>query len=201
MFILASSSPRRKDLLTAAGYVFEVIVPDVSEYEDPGGSAEDLTRSNAKLKGLTVSLDHPDRVVLGADTLVTIDGKVLSKPADMAEARSMLKQLSGRTHQVITSVVVLRRGSDKMFAVTTAVTFRPLTDEQIDHYLTLINPLDKAGAYAAQEHGEFIIESVEGSWTNVVGLPMEAVANYLETMGIPRPVAPATNDKSSQTPI
>lgn len=184
--ILASGSPRRKDLLREAGYDFEVILPEVDEEHDESAPMSALTGRNARRKGMAVSEHHPARVVLAADTLVSINGSVLGKPADLEEAVAMLSQLVGRTHEVCTAVC-LARGNPAVlreFSVVTRVTFRPLSREQIDHYLTLIDPCDKAGAYAAQEHGDLIIEKVDGSWTNVVGLPMDEVTAELAQLGI-----------------
>ena len=197
MLILASASPRRKDLLTEAGYVFEIIVPDVVEAHDTAASPLELTRGNALLKARAVAAQHPERMVLGADTLVAIDDTVLGKPADLDEAHDMLTRLAGRTHGVTTSVALLHAGQENCLEITTRVTFLPLDSAGIRRYLTLINPLDKAGAYAAQEHGSEIIARVDGSWTNVVGLPMEAVTTALAAAGF----HPSQPGKSYQTSI
>ncbi len=184
--ILASASPRRRDLLTEAGYAFEVIAANVDELHDERVSLSDLTMANAAAKARLIADQFPERLVIGADTLVAIDGCALTKPADMDEARAMLRRLAGRTHEVCTSVAMICRaaGVERKFEVVTRVTFLPLTELQRDEYLTLINPLDKAGGYAAQEHGDRIIAGVEGSWTNVVGLPMEALGTELSALGV-----------------
>jgi len=176
--ILASSSPRRRDLLEEAGYTFAVVPAEVEELADARLGAEELVRRNAVLKAQEVAVRHPETLVLGSDTLVALDGEPFGKPGDLEEAFAMLPRLVGRTHSVLTGVclVHLAEGRELLFVEETRVTFRPLGPEQIRHYLGLINPLDKAGSYAAQEHGEFIIERTEGSWTNVVGLPMERLA-------------------------
>jgi len=176
--ILASSSPRRRDLLEEAGYTFAVVPAEVEELADARLGAEELVRRNAVLKAQEVAVRHPETLVLGSDTLVALDGEPFGKPGDLEEAFAMLTRLVGRTHSVLTGVclVHLAEGRELLFVEETRVTFRPLGPEQIRHYLGLINPLDKAGSYAAQEHGEFIIERTEGSWTNVVGLPMERLA-------------------------
>lgn len=181
--ILASASPRRHDLMREAGYAFETVTADVEEIEDPRLSLPRLTEQNARLKADAVADDHPRALVIGADTLVTIDGLALGKPADLTEAASTLEKLTGRTHEVCTGVCLTRRepATCRQFHVVTQVTFRPLDRAEIDHYLGLINPLDKAGAYAAQEHGSLIIEKTEGSWTNVVGLPMDELREALES--------------------
>jgi septum formation protein len=176
--ILASGSPRRRDLLEEAGYTFAVVPAEVEELADALLGAEELVRRNAVLKAQEVAARHPETLILGSDTLVALDGEPFGKPGDLEEAFAMLTRLVGRTHSVLTGVCLLHLAEDRevLFVEETKVTFRPLGPEQIRHYLGLINPLDKAGSYAAQEHGEFIIERTEGSWTNVVGLPMERLA-------------------------
>jgi len=187
--ILASASPRRRELMTEAGYTFEVVVPEVEEIDDPARSIQALTRANARLKAEAVANagDHSDGVVIGADTLVLLDDAALGKPADADEAFSMIRSLNGRTHQVFTAVCVTAEavGRAVEFTVVTDVTFQRLTDSELRRYHTLIEPMDKAGAYAAQDHGEVIIEKVTGSWTNVVGLPMERLGTVLaEDFGV-----------------
>ncbi len=171
--VLASSSPRRHFLLTEAGYDFTTIVPDVTEIHDEAACPRHLTRLNALLKARAVAPHHPHTLVLGADTLVSIDAIALGKPADLAEARRMHARLTGRTHEVTTAVALIHGPREHVFETVTRVTFKPLSPAQIDHYLTLIDPLDKAGAYAIQEHGDTIIAHIEGSHSNVAGLPME----------------------------
>ena len=190
--ILASGSPRRRDLLEEAGYEFEVIVPDVVEIEDPAHHIRDLTRMNARLKAEAVATRHPDRIVIAADTLVLRDDTALGKPVDREAALEMVQTLNGRTHQVFTAVCVFGpvHPREVEFAEVTDVTFRNLSKKELRRYQDLIDPLDKAGAYAAQEHGEMIIETVSGSWTNVVGLPMEALGEVLSArFGVTAPGA------------
>lgn len=184
--ILASASPRRKDLLTEAGYRFEIDAANVDEVHEETASLHELTMANAAAKARHVAARNGDRLVVGADTLVAIDGCALTKPVDMTDARSMLRRLSGRTHEVCTAVALVCQGEElfQSFEVVTRVTFKALNEAELAEYLTLINPLDKAGGYAAQEHGDRIIASVEGSWTNVVGLPMEALGEALEGLGV-----------------
>lgn len=184
--ILASASPRRRDLMTEAGYDFEIMASNVDEVHDEQASLHELTMENAAAKARHIARQHPDRLVIGADTLVAIDDCALTKPVDMNEARAMLRRLAGRTHEVCTSVaLVCEAGAvQSEFEVVTRVTFLPLNEAEREEYLHLINPLDKAGGYAAQEHGDRIIAGVEGSWTNVVGLPMEALAAALAMLGI-----------------
>ncbi len=184
--ILASASPRRKDLLTEAGYRFEIDAANVEEVHEETASLHELTMENAAAKARHIAARHPGRLVIGADTLVAIDGSALTKPVDLDNARAMLRRLSGRTHEVCTAVALVCReaGLFRPFEVVTRVTFKPLTEPELEEYLTLINPLDKAGGYAAQEHGDRILAAVDGSWTNVVGLPMEALAAELDALGI-----------------
>lgn len=181
--VLASGSPRRKDLLTEAGIEFEIQPADVDEIEDWSLGIDELVSRNARLKAGAVSTIRPDSVVLGADTLVALDDQPLGKPSDLDHAFRMVKTLVGKTHVVCTGVCLTRQEPawTLEFIERTFVTFRPLTDPQIHEYIGLINPLDKAGSYAAQDHGDFIIEKTEGSWTNVVGLPMEQLLVKLES--------------------
>jgi septum formation protein len=181
--VLASLSPRRRDLLTEAGFAFEIVTaPDLHEAHDPELSPAELTLFNARLKARATAEVRPEALVLGADTLVYLGSEPLGKPVDLDEAFSMLQRLVGRCHTVCTGVCLMWAGGAEMetFHVLTEVEFRPLSDAEIRRYLSLINPLDKAGSYAAQEHGEVIIASTTGSWTNVVGLPMEATTAALQ---------------------
>ena len=184
--ILASASPRRRELLAQLGVKFEVVVAGVTEHEDPSTDPRTMVAHNAALKADWVAERHPDAFVLGADTTVFIDRTVLNKPRDLADARAMLKQLSGRTHTVFTGVA-LRRGRDGVAVdegVSSQVTFRPLDDAVIDAYFRVVNPLDKAGAYGIQEGREMIIAGWEGSFTNIMGLPMERTKQILTTWGL-----------------
>lgn len=184
--ILASASPRRRELLGQLGVKFEVVVAGVTEHEDPTTDPRTMVAHNAALKADWVAERHPDAFVLGADTTVFIDQTVLNKPADLTEARAMLKRLSGRTHTVFTGVA-LRRKRDGVRVdegVSSQVTFRAFDDAVIDAYFRLVNPLDKAGAYGIQEGRELIIAGWEGSFTNIMGLPMEATKQILTTWGL-----------------
>lgn len=186
VLILASASPRRAELLRQAGFVFEVIPARVPEVEWDQLSPVELCQLNAHRKARAVAKQHPDGVVLAADTLVFLERQILAKPATWEEAHRMLRALSGRTHQVVTGVSLLhlRAHREALFSVRTEVRFRALTDAQIARYLKAIDPLDKAGAYAIQEHGEWIVEEISGSFTNVVGLPLERVELELARFGI-----------------
>ena len=183
--ILASGSPRRFDLLKKAGFDFEVIKPDVEENEDGSIPIRTLTEMNARLKAEAVASQHPDAVIVAADTLVLLGDRVLTKPVDRAEARQMLESLNGNSHQVFTAVAIVnyRQGRERCFDVVTDVHFKQLAGDEMTAYHEKINPMDKAGAYAAQEHGADIIERIEGSMTNVIGLPMDEVSCALAEFG------------------
>jgi len=185
-FILASASPRRRELLAELGVPFEVVVADVTEHEAPDADPRALVAHNAALKADWVASRHPEAFVLGADTTVFVGRTVLNKPRDLAEARAMLRLLSGRTHTVFTGVA-LRRAADGLRideGVATEVAFRPLDDAAIDAYLAAVNPLDKAGGYGIQENGERIVAGTRGSFTNIVGLPMEVTKQILTQAGL-----------------
>jgi septum formation protein len=174
--VLASASPRRVQLLREAGFAFDVLVPHgVEEAHDPSLTPEALTVENARRKAVAIAAQRPDALVIGADTLVYVDGHPLGKPADLQEAAAMLRRLAGRRHEVCTGVWLARDGgrAGRGFHVVTEVDFKPLSDAEIAAYHARVNPLDKAGAYGIQEHGDRIIAGHEGSWTNVMGLPME----------------------------
>ena len=175
LLLLASNSPRRRELLAEAGFEFETWAPDVTEKLDADLTLRELTAFNAVRKAMAAARKHPRKIVLAADTLVAIDDHILGKPAGMSEAVAMLQRLSGQTHEVCTSVFLchLLAGKSTGFSEISRVRFRRLSRAEINRYLARINPLDKAGAYAAQGFGTEIIEKIDGSFTNVVGLPME----------------------------
>jgi septum formation protein len=180
--ILASTSPRRAELLRQLNLNFQVIPGNVTEMFDEQLSPWELCQLNAQRKARVIAKKHPDALALGADTLVFLDNEVMGKPTDLADARRMLTRLQGRKHQVVTgiSLIHLRAHRERTFAVSTDVTFRHLTDGQINDYFARVNPLDKAGAYAIQEHGDRIVSEISGSYSNVVGLPIERVEEELE---------------------
>ena len=181
--VLASQSPRRVQLMMEAGFVFEVVVPEVDEAHDASLTPEALTLENARRKAVVAALMKPEALCIGADTLVYLDGEPLGKPADLDEALAMLLRLSGRSHEVCTGVYLAWDGGKqgRGFHVISQVLFKSLTDEVIRAYHARVNPLDKAGAYGIQEHGDMIISGHEGSWTNVMGLPMERLSEELES--------------------
>ncbi len=182
--ILASASPRRADLLRQIEPAFQVIPSDAMEVAPEHLSPHEICLLNAHRKARAVAKKIPDAVVLGADTLVFLERQIFGKPRDLADAHRMLTRLQGRTHQVVTGVCLLhlRAHRESLFAVTTDVTFHTLTAGQITQYLSKINPLDKAGAYAIQDHGELIVAEISGSFSNVVGLPMEKLGEELPRM-------------------
>lgn len=184
--ILASASPRRKQLLSELGLAFEVIVADVTEHEDPTTDPKIMVAHNAALKADYVAKMHPDAWVLGADTTVFIDQTVLNKPANLAEARTMLKHLSGRTHVVFTGVAVRQLQANIRIdrGISSEVMFKAFDDAVIDAYFKIVNPLDKAGAYGIQEGRDLIIAGWKGSFTNIMGLPMEAMKLILTDCGL-----------------
>ena len=184
--LLASNSPRRRELLLKAGFDFEIFAPQVTERLDVDLTLRELTAFNAMRKAMATARLRPSSVVLAADTLVTIDGHVLGKPKDKNEAVAMLQRLSGRAHEVWTSVFIshLAEAKSTSFHDIARVRFRRLSRDGIDNYLARVNPLDKAGAYAAQGFGSEIIEKIDGSFTNVVGLPMEKTIVALAQFGV-----------------
>lgn len=181
--ILASQSPRRRELLAAARVVFSIIVRDTEELKNAPMTPQELCLHNARAKAEAVFREQPDSTVIGADTLVFLDGRPLGKPQDEEEARSMLRMLSGRTHHVCTAVSIQSPLGIKDIAVLTEVTFRELTEEDIRRYMKLVDVMDKAGSYAFQEHGEMIISSVRGDTDNVIGLPVTDVMECLRGWG------------------
>jgi septum formation protein len=185
-FVLASASPRRRELLGEAGYDFEVFSPSVDELAHDWLTIRELTIWNAARKAAAASKLCGEAVVLAADTLVAIDGGVIGKPSNLEDAVAILHRLSGSTHEVWTAVRIVdsARGRMQSFEEISRVQFRKLDERAIRNYLAKIDPLDKAGAYAAQRHGTEIIERIDGSYSNVIGLPMEKTARVLRAFGI-----------------
>lgn len=184
--ILASASPRRRELLAQAGFTFEVHPAHVNEDprpgEDPIGYVVRLAREKAESVFAEISSVGPasSQVVLGADTTVTLDGQILAKPADAADAARMLRMLSGRTHRVVTGVAVATASHTEVAAEVTGVQFLTLSDEEIAAYIATGEPMDKAGAYGIQGYAAKWIPRVQGCYFNVVGLPLALVATMLE---------------------
>jgi len=184
--ILASASPRRSELLRQIGVEFSVITSDTPEIHDGELTAREVAQVNAYRKARNVAKKHPDALVLGADTLVYLETLLLGKPGSLEHAYQMLEQLQGRTHEVVTAVCLLnlRNHRQRIFIEVTDVTFRSLDAVKIRRYLTKVNPLDKAGAYAIQEEGDLIVEKIAGSYTNVVGLPVERLQAELQAWAV-----------------
>jgi len=184
--ILASSSPRRSYLLDQAGLTFNVIPSSFDENSISLSTPETYVKALAEAKAADVSKEYPESWVIGADTIVVIDGKILGKPDSKEQARTMLKSLSGKTHQVHTGYCICCRAKERIFSdtVKTDVLFKKLADNEIEWYINTSEPFDKAGAYAIQGLGTFIVKSIKGSYTNVVGLPVCEVIEFLIEEGI-----------------
>lgn len=176
--ILASASPRRAEILRSTGWEFTVDAVEVDESPGPAEGPADYVKRLALAKARAVATRHPGKLVLGADTTVVIDWHILGKPPNAYEAASMLRQLSGRHHQVMTGVALVRAGDHPAESVAhqmTEVIFAPLTDEEVEWYVATGEPMDKAGAYAIQGLGAVFITEIRGDYWNVVGLPAALV--------------------------
>ena len=182
--ILASKSPRRSELLTQAGISFQVIPADVEEVTNPALSIKENIKALATLKAQWVANNHPDDYVLGADTVVISDDQIIGKPHDREDAQRILTSLSGKAHQVVTGFALITPASE-IFSdtVTSLVTFHSLTQQVITDYIKTGEPMDKAGAYAIQGLGKKLVAGYEGSYTNIVGLPVEEVMRCLKSAG------------------
>ena len=183
--ILASNSPRRKELLSGLGVDYEVkTLPDVDESYPDGLSGEEIAKHIARGKAEAYrSLIQADELVITADTIVWLDGTVMGKPKDEEEAKDMLMRLSGKTHQVITGVCLTTASTQKTFATVTDVTFATLTDEEVNYYVTRYQPMDKAGSYGVQEWIGFVgVENLSGSYFNVMGLPIQRLYTELKKL-------------------
>ena len=185
-FILASASPRRRELLASLGLAFRVVVADVSEHEDPSTDPRVMVAHNAALKADWVAALHPGSWVLGADTTVFLDGEAINKPRDLGEARAMLARLAGRTHTVFTGVALRHRrgGVSEAFGESSEVTFKSFGSSEIESYIAEVNPLDKAGAYSIQEGARHIIAGYTGSFSTILGLPVESTKQLLTRRGL-----------------
>jgi len=183
MLILASKSPRRRELLRGAGYNFKII-PAESEEITPDTEPAAAAVKTAEAKALEVAEKHPKDVVLAADTIVVHNGKIMNKPSDKAEAFRMLRALSGQRHTVITGVVVIAGGVTETFCQRTSVEFYPLSDEEINAYIDTDEPFDKAGGYGIQERGALLVKCIRGDYFNVMGLPIAKTARLLKKYNI-----------------
>jgi septum formation protein len=179
MLVLASASPRRQELLRSAGIPFEVQPANIAEDPLPGESAKACAERLARAKALAVARQRPHDVVLGADTVVVVDGQLLGKPSDAADAARMLHMLSGREHQVITGVCLVVGGQSTVASETTSVTMSEISEREITGYVASGEPMDKAGAYAIQGIASRWIPRIEGDYCNVVGLPVALVWRML----------------------
>ena len=182
--ILASQSPRRRELLTLVGIAHEVRPADIDEAylpgEDPAAHAERLAREKAAV----VARANPDAVVIGSDTIVVVDGDVLGKPRDEAHAAEMLTRLSGRSHVVMTAVAVSHRGATRSGVEHVGVTFHALDHEDISAYIATREPMDKAGAYGIQGYGATIVQRVDGDYFAVMGLPLQRLVLLMAELGV-----------------
>jgi septum formation protein len=184
---LASASPRRAELLAAAGIPFELITVEVDERPEPGEDAADYVRRLASAKAKAAFRLAADALVLGADTTVVVDGTILGKPTDDAEAAEMLRSLSGRWHDVVTGVALCSPMFDIATVERSRVRFLPLSDAEISWYVSTGEPRDKAGGYAVQGFASRFVDRIEGSYSNVVGLPVASVYQLLRQVGaLPR---------------
>lgn len=186
--ILASASPRRRELLAAAGLAFEIDAVPVDETPLAGETAESYVDRLARLKAETGLRRNPSDAVLGADTTVVVDGDILAKPDDEAQATAMLRRLSGRAHEVLTAVALAQRGSTACRVERTIVWVSPLTEAEIAWYVESGEPRDRAGAYAIQGLFSRFVLRLEGSYSNVVGLPVAAVLQILRDTGVDRAI-------------
>lgn len=186
LLILASKSPRRKYLLEQAGLLFKVIPSSFDENTVPLSDPSEYVKTLAESKALDIAGKYPASWVIGADTIVLINETILGKPESKQEARTMLVQLRGKTHQVLTGYAIccLEKGRRFSETIVTDVTFKSLTDEEINWYITTSEPFDKAGAYAIQGLGTFLVRKINGSYTNVVGLPVCEVIEFLIKEGV-----------------
>lgn len=181
--ILASSSPRRKQLLEMAGLRFDVFVSDIDEQIQPNESPEQIVQALAYQKAKAVHETNSEAYVIGADTIVVYDGQVLGKPKTKREACDMLRKLSGKTHDVFTGVAIVAPQQETIFVERTEVTFWELTDEDIVAYVETGEPMDKAGAYGIQEKGALLVKRIVGDYYAVMGLPLARTVRELKKMG------------------
>lgn len=182
--ILASASPRRKEILENFGFSFKTIVKNIDETSDKA-KAEEKILEIAEKKARAAAIDFPDENVVGADTVVVVDGKILGKPKNEEEAFSMLKSLSGRSHEVITAFSFININKNISYSdyEITKVYFKNLTDDEINWYINTKEPMDKAGAYGIQGKGAFFVEKIEGDFFSVMGFPLGKFVRFLNKTG------------------
>lgn len=178
MVILASQSPRRRELLGELGFDFSVEVADAEE-SATGENLFDVPQENALRKARAVAAKHPLDTVIGADTAIIFEGRLIGKPENLAEAKNMLLAFSGKTHSVVTGVAVIDHGKETVWREISQVKFKPISPADVERYLDAVPVLDKAGAYAIQSHREIIIESYSGELENIIGLPLKKLARII----------------------
>lgn len=181
--ILASASPRRRELLAQAGVRFDVLPAHIDETRWPGEDPASYVQRLALEKARAIHAVHPEALVLGADTTVELDGHAFEKPADRADAERMLRALSGRTHNVHTGLALLSASAERTHIETTSVTFSAISEADLQHYLATAEPYDKAGAYGIQGYAARWIPRIQGDYFNVVGLPLAATVRLLHDLG------------------
>ena len=180
MYILASASPRRRELFGLISDDFRIVPSNAEETAPDGIAAENLPERLARLKAGDIAAKYPFDTVIGADTVVILDGKVLGKPENPEDAVRMLTALSGKRHKVITGCAVCKNGACRSFSSVTEVEFYPLDDREISDYVATGEPLDKAGAYGIQGRGALFVKSINGDYFNVVGLPVATLRRFIE---------------------
>jgi septum formation protein len=183
-WILASASPRRHELLKRMGLSFRIVQPVVEEWEPEEADPIAQVRHNAQAKAAAVARDFPDAGIIAADTTVALGKRLFAKPANARHAREMLRTLAGRTHKVVTGVSVILHGKRRTFHDGSDVRFRALTEAEIEHYLATVHVFDKAGAYAIQDEGGWIVEHFSGSFENIMGLPLQRLRAELVELGV-----------------
>ena len=184
--ILASSSPRRQTILHDAGFRHRVEPPEVEEFNDPHASPVAVVHHNARIKAMDINSRYPGEIIISADTVVMHQHDLLGKPENREQAYDMLRRLSGDTHQVHTGVCVMggEENIDDILLDVSDVTFKPFTEDVIQQYFSVVDPLDKAGGYGIQDGASLILERYSGSYTNIMGLPIEKLESFLEEKGL-----------------
>lgn len=182
--ILASGSPRRKELLTQMGLSFTILPAEIEEVVEPGLTPQEVVMSLSRQKAAAVALSHPEDLVIAADTIVVFDGKILGKPHSEGEAKEMLTALSGRAHHVCTGFTLQQGGQTESGCEESEVWFRELTEGEIDRYIATGEPMDKAGSYGIQGYGAMLVRGIHGDYFNVMGLPVCRLAMALKNYGI-----------------
>ncbi|CAN5617644.1 Maf family protein [soil metagenome] len=180
--VLASGSPRRAEILNSVGWAFTKELPDVDETEFAGEDPAKYVQRLAKTKAEVIARRNPDQIVLGADTTVVINGQIIGKPLDLADARRMLRLLAGNWHEVLTGVAIAANGNIETGVQQTRVKFADMTNDELNFLAEMGDPLDKAGAYAVQAQAALFIEGIEGDYWNVVGLPVSLVYRMVTSL-------------------